>query len=100
MKLISSQHIILKPVITEKALAEQAKGKYSFWVSTNSNKHQIEIAFEEVFGVKPLSVNTTSVKGKLKTDWKKRRPINKPDRKKALITVAKDQKIELLNLNK
>ncbi len=100
MTLISSQHIILKPIITEKALIEQSKGKYSFWVSVSANKNQIGAAFQEVFGVKPLSVNTTTLKGKLKTDWKKRKPIQKPDQKKALITVGKDQKIELLTLNK
>jgi len=100
MNSISSQHIILKPIITEKALIEQSKGKYSFWVGKRANKNQIEQAFEAVFGVKPLSVNTVIVKGKMKTDWKKRKPIKKSDQKKAIITVAKDQKIELLTINK
>jgi large subunit ribosomal protein L23 len=99
MNSISSQHIILKPIITEKALIEQSKGKYSFWVGKKSNKNQIEQAFEMVFGVKPLAVNTIIIKGKMKTDWKKRKPIKKSDQKKAIITVAKDQKIELLTIN-
>lgn len=91
--------ILLKPVVTEKSLIAQANGKYSFWVSVKATKNQIFAAFETVFGVKPLAVNTVLVKGKMKTDWKKRTPIQKSDRKRAIITVPKDTKIELLTLN-
>jgi large subunit ribosomal protein L23 len=100
MNSISSQHIILRPIITEKALMEQSLGKYSFWVSKVANKHQIEVAFEAVFGIKPLAVNTIILKGKMKSNPKTRTPIKKPDQKKAFITVPKDKKIELLNLSK
>lgn len=95
MNSISSQHIILKPIITEKALIEQDKGKYSFWVGKKSNKNQISQAFETVFGIKPLAINTTIVKGKMKTDQRNRKPIKKSDQKKAIITIPKDKKIEL-----
>jgi large subunit ribosomal protein L23 len=100
MNSINSEHIILKPIITEKALIMQSQGKYTFSVGLKANKYQIEKAFEEVFGAKPLCVNTRVLKGKLKTDWKTRKPIEKSDRKIAIISVAKDKKIELLNLNK
>jgi len=92
------QNIILKPVITEKSISDQAQGKYSFWVSIDSTKSQILRAFQAVFSEKPLSINTLITKGKIKTDWKKHRPITKPNRKKAIITVAKDKKIDLLTL--
>jgi len=90
--------IVLKPVFTEKTLIQQDKGKYTFWVKKDATKGQIESSFEAVFGIKPLSINTVLVKGKNKTDWKKRLPIKKPDLKKAIITVDKNTKIELLNL--
>ncbi|MFA5749934.1 MAG: 50S ribosomal protein L23 [Candidatus Shapirobacteria bacterium] len=91
---------ILKPIVTEKALAsQQTQDKYAFWVSPNTTKGQIEAAFKIVFGIKPLAVNTVILKGKNKTDWKKRKPIKKSDRKKAIITVPKNTKIELLKLN-
>jgi large subunit ribosomal protein L23 len=92
------QNIILKPVITEKSIADQAQGKYYFWVANNATKAQITKAFEAVFSLKPLKVNTLITKGKIKTDWKKHHAINKPNRKKAVITVAKDKKIDLLTL--
>jgi large subunit ribosomal protein L23 len=90
--------IVLKPVFTEKTLIQQEKGKYAFWVKRDATKGQIQSSFETVFGIKPLSVNTVLVKGKNKTDWKKRLPIKKPDLKKAIITIDKNTKIELLNI--
>lgn len=98
--LTNPEKIILGPVVTEKSLVNQEKGVYSFWVSVGANKNQIASAFQSVFNIKPLSVNTLTSKGKVKTDWKKRTPIQKSDRKKAIITLGKDQKIELLNLAK
>jgi ribosomal protein L23 len=100
MQSIHPEKIILGPIVTEKSLLAQSRGEYSFWVSLSSTKNQIADAFQAVFSLKPVSVRTTHTKGKVKTDWKKRLPIQKPDRKKAIIKVAKDQKIELLNLNK
>lgn len=93
-------NIILKPIVTEKSLMDQERGRYHFLVSLKANKDQISHAFEVIFGHKALGVNTFKVKGKTKTDWRHRRPIVKPDRKKAIVTIAKDKKIELLNLNK
>jgi len=99
MPTTNPEHIILGPIITEKTLAAQSRGVYSFWVGKTCSKNQIAKAFTEVFGIKALSVRTISLPGKLKSDARKRTPIQKPDRKRALITVAKDQKIESLNLN-
>jgi len=99
MTTINPEQIILGPVITEKTLAAQARGLYSFWVTPHSTKYQISQAFFLVFGIKPLAIRTATSLGKVKMDPKKRTPVQKPTRKKAYITVAKDQKIELLNLN-
>ncbi|MFA5827868.1 MAG: 50S ribosomal protein L23 [Candidatus Shapirobacteria bacterium] len=97
MNLSSPNHIILKPITTEKSLKDQATGKYLFQVDLKATKSQISAAFKTIFGISPQTINTNKIKGKIKTDWKKRRPIRKPDIKKAIITVKKDQKIELLS---
>ena len=96
---MKSNLLVLKPAFTEKTLLQQENGKYTFWVAKTATKGQIESSFTTVFGVKPLSINTVLVKGKNKTDWKKRLPIKKSDLKKAIITIDKKQKIELLNVN-
>lgn len=93
------QNIILGPIITEKSILGQSKGIYSFWVRPSANKNQIAAAIKAVFALVPKSVHTMSVLGKTKTDWKKRTPIQKPDRKKAVVDFGKDQKIDMLHLN-
>jgi large subunit ribosomal protein L23 len=90
----------MTPVVTEKSLSAQAQGKYSFWVDRSATKNQIAAAFKNIFDIDPLSVNTTLIKGKSKTNWKTRKTTQKPDRKKAIITVAKDAKLEILKLAK
>jgi large subunit ribosomal protein L23 len=90
--------IILKPLITEKALADRDNNRYHFWVSLKANKNQIRSVFKTLFSVPALDVKTSIVKGKVKTDWKKRMPLQKPNRKKAVITVASDQKIKILSI--
>jgi large subunit ribosomal protein L23 len=96
---MQSNLLVLKPAFTEKTLSQQENGKYTFWVKKDATKGQIEASFKAVFGIKPLKINTVLVKGKTKTDWKKRLPIKKSDLKKAVITVDKNTKIELLKLN-
>lgn len=87
-----------KPLISEKAIYTQSLGKYTFVVDKDTNKDQIATEFTDIFGITPLAVNTVTIKGKVKTNWKNRRPINKPDVKKAIITVGKDKKIDMLTL--
>jgi large subunit ribosomal protein L23 len=92
--------IVLKPIVTEKSLvAQQTLDKYAFWVPVTASKNQIEASFKTVFGVSPLDVNTVTLKGKFKTNWKTRKTSQKSDRKKAIITLPKGTKIELLKLN-
>lgn len=90
--------ILNKPIITEKTLAGQEKGRYTFQVAQKSTKNQIANAFFELFGIKPAKINTRKIKGKVKTDWKKRLPIKKQDKKLALITLPKGKTIDALNI--
>ena len=96
---MKSNLIVLKPVFTEKILSQQETGKYTFWVKRDATKGQVGYAFETVFGVKPLNVNTVIHKGKTKTNYKTRLPVKKSDLKKAIVTVDKNKKIELLKIN-
>jgi large subunit ribosomal protein L23 len=59
--------VILKPVITEKSMADTAEKKYTFLVHVEANKSQIKEAVEKMFdGVKVASVNTMNNDGKNK----------------------------------
>ncbi|MCD4549855.1 MULTISPECIES: 50S ribosomal protein L23 [unclassified Schaalia] len=57
--------IILKPVVTEKALILVDQGKYTFEVDPRANKTEIKIAIEQIFGVKIGAIATQNRKGKV-----------------------------------
>ena len=48
--------IILRPVVTEKSSILMDQGKYTFEVDPRSNKTEIKMAVEAIFGVKVASV--------------------------------------------
>ena len=82
--------ILLAPVISEKSYGLLEENKYTFLVAPGSNKTQIKIAVEKVFGVKVVSVNTLNRNGKRKrtrTGFGKRK-----DTKRAIVTLSADSK--------
>lgn len=75
-----AEEIIIAPIVTERSSTGIQDGKYTFEVNKKATKVDIAKAVEKIFGVKVLSVNTISVKGKEKrvgahtgmtSDWKK-----------------------------
>ena len=56
--------IILAPVVSEKSYSLIDDGKYTFVVDPRSNKTEIKLAIEKIFGVKVASVNTLNRTGK------------------------------------
>jgi large subunit ribosomal protein L23 len=82
--------ILLAPVISEKSYGLIEEGTYTFIVHPDSNKTQIKIAVEKVFGVTVTSVNTANRQGKRKRTrfgYGKRK-----DTKRALVTISADSK--------
>lgn len=83
--------VILRPVVTEKSMADMAEKKYTFLVHPEANKVQIKEAVEKMFeGAKVKAVNTMNLDGK-----KKRRGMvigKTAKRKKAIVTLAADSK--------
>lgn len=61
-----AQDIIIKPVITEKAMDGIANKRYTFKVDPAATKPEIAKAVEELFGVKVAKVNTINMKRKPK----------------------------------
>lgn len=61
-----AQDIIIKPIITEKAMDGIANKRYTFKVDPDATKPEIAKAVEELFGVKVAKVNTINMKRKPK----------------------------------
>lgn len=85
--------IIRSPVITEKATILSERGQFVFRVSMDAKKPEIKAAIEGLFGVKVTAVNTLVNKGKTKRF--RGRPGVRSDVKKAYVTLAEGQSIDL-----
>ena len=77
--------IILATVVSEKSYSLIDDGKYTFEVDPRSNKTEIKLAIEKIFGVKVESVNTLNRPGKTR---RTRFGIGKrKDTKRAIVTL-------------
>ena len=87
--------VILKPVITEKSMADMSSKKYTFLVHPEFNKTMIKEAVEKMFpGTKVEKVNTMNLEGKTKRRGMTYGKTAK--RKKAIVQLKEDSKeIEL-----
>jgi large subunit ribosomal protein L23 len=77
--------VLIAPVVSEKSYALLDRGEYTFLVDPRSNKTEIKVAVEKVFGVKVASVNTLNRQGKrrrTRTGTGKRK-----DTKRAVVTL-------------
>ena len=90
--------VLIKPILTEKANAQQESlRRYAFKVARKANKLEIKKAVEEFYGVSVVDVNTVVVPGKNKTRYTKKGFVQgqKPAFKKAMVTVAEGESIDL-----
>ena len=90
---LEAAQIVLRPVISEKSMDQTNRHKYTFAVADEANKMQIKAAVEALFDVKVLGVNTIVQKGKTKK-WKGA-PYQRSDMKKAIVTLADGQSIDV-----
>jgi len=90
---VSSYDVILSPVITEKATKLTETNQVVFRVSLDATKPKIAKAVEDLFKVKVTGVNTVRVKGKTKAFRGK--PYKRSDYKKAIVTLAEGQQIDI-----
>lgn len=85
--------LILAPVITEKSTMASEHNQVTFRVPLSASKPEIKAAVEGLFNVKVTAVNTLISKGKTK----RFRGIEgrRPDFKKAVVTLAEGNKIDV-----
>ena len=95
MMAVTARHYdtILAPLITEKATLLNETGQVTFKVTLDATKPEIKAAVEQLFGVNVTAVNTVVVKGKSKRF--RGRPGQRSDWKKAIVSLAEGQSIDL-----
>lgn len=92
---IDTRHydVIVAPHITEKATLLSENNAVVFKVAEKATKPEIKAAVEALFNVKVTKVNTLTQKGKTKR-WKGK-PYKRNDVKKAVVTLAVGQSIDV-----
>lgn len=90
---ISLFDVISSPLITEKSTKQSEHSQVAFLVNKTSTKNTIKMAVELAFNVKVDAVNTLILKGKQKKF--RGRLGQQVDRKKAIVTLAKGQTIDM-----
>lgn len=95
---MKASDVLIKPILSEKANKQAEKtNRYSFVVNKKANKLEIKKAIESFYGVTVDSVNTIIVPSKAKAKYTKAGFIvgRKPSKKKAIVTVANGETIDL-----
>jgi large subunit ribosomal protein L23 len=85
--------VVLAPHITEKTTMVSEHNAVVFKVANDASKPQIKAAIEALFNVSVTKVNTILTKGKTKK-WKGQ-PYRRSDSKKAIVTLAEGQSIDI-----
>ncbi|RYF23619.1 MAG: 50S ribosomal protein L23 [Flavobacteriales bacterium] len=94
------QEVLVRPVITEKVNGQMEKeNRYTFVVDKRSNKLEIKEAVENFYSVKVNEVNTIVVPAKNKSRFTKAGFVKgrKPSYKKAVVTLAEGETIDLFS---
>ncbi|MBL7141717.1 50S ribosomal protein L23 [Patescibacteria group bacterium] len=86
--------VLVRPIITEKAIANEAQGCYTFEVSPKANKILIKKAIKELYNIDPVKVNIIRVKGKAVRYG--RTTGRTKNWKKAIVFLKKGDKIEFI----
>jgi len=89
--------VLRRPLVTEKSSYQSSKlGKYSFEVVENATRTMVKDAVETMFDVKVERVNIINVAAKRGRRSRSRRLlVRKPGFKKAIVTLAEGQTLEI-----
>ncbi|MSU75434.1 MAG: 50S ribosomal protein L23 [Candidatus Magasanikbacteria bacterium] len=87
----NAYHVIIRPLVTEKAAHLQSMRQYAFVVARNANKIQIKQAVKDLYQVDPIAINVVNVQGKRLRFGKGQG--KRSDFKKAIVTLPVGQNI-------
>ena len=94
----TQRDVIIRPVVSEKSYAGIEENTYTFLVDRRCNKTEIKEAVQAIWNVQVTSVRTLNRKGKVK-----RRRYTKgkrPDEKRAIVSLAEGDSIEIFETGK
>ena len=89
----TQRDVIIRPVVSEKSYAGIEENTYTFLVDRRCNKTEIKEAVQAIWNVQVTSVRTLSRKGKGTRG--RFASGERPDEKRAVVTLAEGDRIEI-----
>ena len=89
------EHILIRPVVSEKSYDLMDDGTYVFVVAPDATKIEVRHAVEQIFGVRVANVNTLTRKGKTRRNRRTNSQTRLSDVKRAYVTLVSGDKIDL-----
>lgn len=89
--------IVVRPIDTEKTRYQASElGQYTFEVNSRANKIDVKRAVEEIFEAEVVSVRMINMPAKASKRYGRgRRSVRRPPWKKAVVTLAEGQRLDL-----
>ncbi len=94
----TARDVIIRPIVSEKSYAGLESNVYTFLVDRRANKTEIKEAIQEIWNVRVLSVNTLNRRGKVKR--RRFTQGKRADQKRAIVTLAEGDSIEIFETGK
>lgn len=92
--------VLRRPIVTEKSMKLADRHLYTFEVDKNATKADIARVVADKFNVKVISVKTINVKGETKSQKRVRKLYKSSGFRKAIVQLAKNQKLALFETPK
>ncbi len=89
----SPRDVIIRPIVSEKSYGGLEGNRYTFLVHPGANKTEIKEAIQKIWNVHVLAVNTMVRRGKVKRQ--RYTSGRRPDQKRAVVTLAPGDSIEI-----
>jgi large subunit ribosomal protein L23 len=89
------QHVVIKPLVTEKSMKDVSLGKYTFAVAKSASKGEIKQVVGNMFSVHVVNVATSVLKGRKTRVGKRRDEVDAQMWKRATVTLRKGERISL-----
>ncbi|MFL5766294.1 MAG: 50S ribosomal protein L23 [Actinomycetota bacterium] len=94
----TTRDVIIRPIVSEKSYAGLERNTYTFLVDQRANKTEIKEAIQKIWNVQVLSVNTLMRRGKVKR--RRYTQGKRADQKRAIVTLAQGDTIEIFETGK
>jgi large subunit ribosomal protein L23 len=89
----SPRDVVIRPVVSEKSYSGLEQNRYTFLVHPDANKTEIKEAIQKIWNVQVMGVNTMWRRGKRKRT--RQTQGKRPDEKRAVVTLAPGDSIEI-----